>query len=153
MARDWAQEVKDTFQPHVAEPIDAVGMLQPAGAMGSFGLGRISPLASMIKNKSVNEKAGGLAKTGVFTNTKSAAIVLTPSKVYAFRFKQKGTKFKVEEELAAWDRKDVKFSVEQKKITSQVSIDVTSTGDHYELEAVTAGTRGLHNAFFAEIAK
>jgi hypothetical protein len=128
-------------------------MLQPAGAMGSFGLGRISPLAAMIKNKSVNDKAGGLAKTGVFTNTKSAAIVLTPSKVYAFRFKQKGMKFVVEDQLAAWDRKDVKFSVEQKKITSQVSIDVASTGDHYELEAVTAGTRGFHDSFFAAIAK
>ena len=82
--------------------------------MGSFGLGRISPLAAMVKNKGVNEKAGGLAKTGVFTNTKLAAIVVTPGKVYAFRTKQKGMNWKVEEQLAEWDRKDVKFSVEQK---------------------------------------
>jgi hypothetical protein len=153
MARDWVQEVRDSFQPHVAEPISAVGLLQPAGTMGSFGLARISPLAAMIKNKSVNDKAGGLAKAGVFTNTKMAAIVLTADKVYAFRYKQKGTKFKVEEQLAAWDRKDVKFALEHKKITNQLSIDVASTGDHYELEAMSAGTRGFHDAFFAEIAK
>lgn len=42
---------------------------------------------------------------------------------------------------------------EQKKVTSQVSIDVASTGDHFELEAMTAGSRGFHDSFFAEIAK
>ena len=152
MAKDWVQEFKDTFQPHVEEPISAVGMLQPAGTMGSFGLARVSPLAAMIKNKGVNERAGGIAKAGVFTSTKTAAIVVTPGKVYAFRYKQKGMKFKVEEQLAVWDRKDVKFSVEKKKITSQVSIDIASTGDHYELEAMTAGSKGIQDPFFAEIA-
>jgi hypothetical protein len=147
------QQLKETFQPHVDEPVTAVGLLQPAGTMGSFGLAKLSPLAAMVKNKGVNEKAGGLAKTGVFTNTKLAAIVLTAGKVYAFRTKQKGYRWKVEEQLGAWDRKDVKFTVEQKKITSQVSIDVGSTGDHYELEAMTAGAKGFHDAFFAEIAR
>src|SRR5690242_19901256 len=116
MARDWAQQLKDTFQPHVQEPVEVVGLLQPAGTMGSFGLGRISPLAAMIKNKGVNERAGGLGHAGVFTSTKLAAIVLTPSKVYAFRTKQKGYSWKVQDKLAEWDRKDVKFSTEQKKI-------------------------------------
>jgi len=63
MARDWEQQLKDTFQPHVSEPVEAIGLLQPSGTMGSFGLGRISPLA---------------------------AIVLTANKVHAFRTKQKG---------------------------------------------------------------
>lgn len=153
MARDWEQQLKDTFQPHVSEPVEAIGLLQPSGTMGSFGLGRISPLAAMVKNKGVNEKAGGLAKTGVFSSTKLAAIVLTANKVHAFRTKQKGYNWKVEEELASWDRKDVKFSTEQKKITVLISLDVASTGDHYELEAVTAGTKGFHDGFLAAIGK
>jgi hypothetical protein len=152
MARDWAQQLRDTFQPHVAEPVEVVGLLQPAGTMGSFGLSRVSPLAALFKNKGVNERAGGLAKAGVFSGTKLAAIVLTANKVYAFRTKQKGYSWKVQEQLAEWDRKDVKFSTEQKKITIQIDLDVVSTGDHYELEAVTVGTKGFHDDFLAAIA-
>jgi hypothetical protein len=152
MGRDWVQQLKDTFQPHVSEPVTAVGLLQPAGTMGSFGLARLSPLAAMVKNKNVNEKAGGLAQTGVFTNTKLAAIVLTAGKVYAFRTKQKGTKWKVEDRLGEWDRKDVTFTVTEKKITAHVAIDVASSGDHYELEAMTVGTKGFHDDFFAAVA-
>lgn len=152
MGRDWVQQLKDTFQPHVTEPVTAVGMLQPAGTMGSFGLAKLSPLAAMVKNKGINDKAGGLAKAGVFTGTKLAAIVLTAGKVYAFRTKQKGYKWKVEEQLGEWDRKDVTFTVTEKKITAHVAIDVASTGDHYELEAMTAGSKGFHDDFFAAIA-
>ena len=152
MGRDWVRQLKETFQPHVTEPVTAVGLLQPAGTMGSFGLARLSPLAAMVKNRGINEKAGGLASTGAFTNTKLAAIVLTADKVHAFRTKQKGYKWKVEEKLGEWDRKDVTFTVTEKKITNHVAMDVASTGDHYELEAMTAGTKGFHDDFFAAIA-
>jgi hypothetical protein len=150
---DWVAKMKETFQPHVAEPVEAVGLLQPAGTWGSFGLEQISPLASMIKNKLNNKKAGGLAKDRTFAGTKMAGVVLTADKVYAFKCKPKGRNWKVEEQLAEWPRKDVKFTVTPKKITNLVEIDVASTGDHYELEATTVGTQGIHDGFFAEIAK
>lgn len=43
MARDWVQQIKDTFQPHVSEPVSAVGLLQPAGTMGSPSRARSPP--------------------------------------------------------------------------------------------------------------
>jgi len=95
--------------------------------MGSFGFGRISLLAAMVKNKGVNERAGGLAQAGVFSSTKLAAIVITANKVHAFRTKQKGYSWKVQDELATWDRNNVKFSTEQKKITIKIDLDVLST--------------------------
>jgi hypothetical protein len=153
MPRDWVQQLKDTFQPHVNEPVQAVGLLQPAGALGGFGLMKLSPILAMFKNKKSNERAGGLAKTGVFSNTKLAAIVVTADKVYAFRAKQKGMSFKVQEKLGEWERKNVKFTVTDQKLTKKIELDHTPTGDHYELEAMTAGARGFHDAFFAEIVK
>ena len=143
MAKDWVQEFKDTFQPHVDEPISAVGMLQPAGTMGSFGLGRISPLAAMIKNKGVNERAGGLAKAGVFTNTKTAAIVVTPSEGLRLPLQAEGHEVQGGGAARGLGPQGREVPVEQKKITSQVSIDIASTGDHYELEAMTAGSKGI----------
>jgi len=35
---------------------------------------------------------------------------------------------------------------------SRRALDVLSTGDHYELEAITAGTKGFHDPFLAAIA-
>jgi hypothetical protein len=150
---DWVAQMKDTFQPRVAEPVQAVGLLQPAGTWGSMGLERISPLAGMIKNRINNKKAGGLAKDRMFAGTKMAGIVMTADKVYAFSVKPKGRTWRVQDQLAQWARNDVKFTVTPKKITNLVEIDVASTGDHYELEATTIGTKGFHDSFFAEIAK
>jgi hypothetical protein len=153
MATDWVAKMKETFQPHVPEPIEAVGLLQPAGTWGSFGLSEISPLLGMLKRKGVNQKAGGLAKSSTFGGTKMAGIVITGPKVYAFRCKPKGGNWQVQDQLAAWDRKDVKFTVTPKKITNLVEIDVASTGEHFALEATTVGAKGIHDGFFATIAK
>jgi hypothetical protein len=150
---DWPQKMKDTFQPEVPEPIQAVGILQPAGTWGSFGLARISPLAGMLKAKSSTDKAGGLATAGMFRGTKMCGFVLTADKAYAFRIKPKGMNWKVQEQLGAWDRKDLRFTVTEKRITSKIDVDVASTGDHFELEATTVGAQGIHDAFFAELAK
>ena len=59
----------------------------------------------------------------------------------------------MQDQLAAWDRKDVKFTVTPKKITNLVEIDVASTGEHFALEATTVGAKGIHDGFFATIAK
>src|SRR5438105_13076876 len=108
---DWVAQMKDTFQPHVAEPVQAVGLLQPAGTWGSFGVARVSPLDGMIMNKFNNKKAGGLAKDRTFAGTKMAGVVLTADKVYAFSVKPKRGNWQVEDQLAEWARKDVKFTV------------------------------------------
>ncbi len=151
---DWVAQLKETFQPHVAEPVQAVGMLQPAGTWGSFGLTEISPLAGMIKKRFNNKKAGGLAKDRTFAGTKMAGVVLTADKVYAFAVKPKGRAWKVENKLAEWPRSEVKFKVTPKKLTSLVEIDVPSTGDHYELEATTVSSaKEMQQPFLAEIAK
>jgi hypothetical protein len=153
MATDWPKKLQDTFQPHVAEPVQAVGLLQPAGTWGVAGLSQLSGLAAVFKSKSVNENAGGLARSGVFRGTKLCGLVLTADKVYAFAVKPKGMGWKVQDQLGAWERKDLKFTVTEKKMTSQIDFHVASTGDHYELEATTLGSRGIHEPFLAELQK
>jgi hypothetical protein len=85
---DWVQKMKDTMQPHVAEPVVAVGILQPAGSWGAFGAGMLSPLAGSILRRKADKKAGGLADSGdhfnPFKNVKMAMFALTADKLYAF---------------------------------------------------------------------
>ena len=135
------------------EPILAVGMLQPAGTWGVTGLSQVSGIAAMLSSKAANAKAGGLAKSGVFRGTKVCGIVLTADTIYAFAVKPRGTSWKVQDQLGEWARNDVAFTVTEKKMTNHVAFDIASTGDHYELEATTVGSRGFHDSFFAELAK
>ncbi len=116
-------------------------------------LAQLSPLAAMIKNKRNNAKAGGLAKDRTFAGTKMAGIVLTADKVYAFSGKPGGRGWKIKDHLATWERKDLKIATEAGKLATKVTIDVTSTGDHYELEATTFADRGFTDAFLTELAK
>jgi hypothetical protein len=149
---DWVAKMKETAQPHVTEPLVAVGMLQPAGTWGSMGLGFLSPLARMIKQRSANQKTGGMTKVGIF-KTKIAMLALTNDKLYAFNASPKGRSWKVEDKVGEWSRSDVKATTSQGRLATKVILDITSTGDRYELEATTVGSSGVNDAFLAEIAK
>lgn len=144
---DWDAKMKETVQPHVSEPIVAVGMLQPAGTWGAFGAGQLSGLAGTIMRKAANSKAGGLAKNGAFS-TKTAIIAITEDRIYAFNGKPKGRQWKVMDQVGTWLRSDVTVTKTPGKLSTKVVFDVTSTGDHYELEATTAMTAGDFNAAF-----
>jgi len=137
---------QDLVQPHVPEPVLAVGALQPAGTWGNFGLTKVSPLAGMLGRSRNNKKAGGLAKTGGFRTPKLAAIAVTQDRVYVFSL---GTKrgLQVEELLATWDRADLRITTEPGRLATKVMVDVISTDDHYELEATNVGDQGLTQTF------
>jgi hypothetical protein len=154
MARDWQADLKELVQPHCDEEVTVVGVLQPGGTMGAFGLGYVSGIASMVGRAKANRRAAGLAKTGMFT-TKQAMIALSPSKMYAFNaaLKKMGVGFNIKEQVGVWDRRDLKVTMEDKRITKAVMFEVTSTGERFELEAMTVAERGFHDPFFAEIAK
>ncbi len=152
MPTDWVEKMKETAQPHVPEPVVAVGLLQPAGTWGSFGLGYISPLARMFKQRGANKRTGGMAKVGAF-KTKMAMLAITADKVYAFNASPKGRNWKVQDQVGAWDRKDLKITTEPGRLATRVRVDVASTGEHFELEATTVGTKGFHDTFLDELTK
>jgi hypothetical protein len=138
MATDWAEKLKEAVQPHVPAPVEAVGMLQPAGTWGSFGVGYVSPLAGMFMRSKANKRAGGLAKD-TFTGTKMAMLAVTADRVYAFKAKPSGRNWKVQEQVGEWARNDLRVTATPGKLTTKVAIDVVSSGDHFELEATTVG--------------
>jgi hypothetical protein len=138
MAKDWRQVLRDSAQQHIAEPVIAAGLLAPAGAAGSFGLGKISPVAAMGQNTRANERSGGLGHTGVFI-LRSALIAVTAHKVYGFNAKPKGRKgWQVVDQVGEWDRSDVSVSLETKRMTRAVTLEITSTGERFELEMMLA---------------
>lgn len=150
---DYVEQMKAQAQEHVAEPVVAVGVLQPAGTWGAFGMGQMSGLAGMIGRKAANDRSGGLGKNGAFS-TKAALLALTADRIYAFNVKPKGRAFKVVDEVGDWARSDVAVQTVKGKLSTKVVLDVTSTGAHYELEATTMmGMGNFTEVFLTELTK
>jgi hypothetical protein len=148
---DWDTKMRETVQPHVQEPVVAVGMLQPAGMWGAAGVAQLSGLAGTLMRKAANKKAGGLAKNSAFS-TKMAMIAITDGKLYAFNAKPKGRQWKIVDSAGEWERSDLTITKTPGKLSTKVVLDVASTGEHYELEATTAMTAGnFNNAFLAAL--
>jgi hypothetical protein len=51
-----------------------------------------------------------------------------------------------------WNRPDLAIETTPGKLTTKVVIDVGSTGEHFEVEATTAGSSGLNDALLDAIA-
>lgn len=148
---DWIEKMKETVQPHVHEPVVAVGILQPAGTWGAFGAGQLSGIAGTLMRKAANKKAGGLAKQGAFS-TKMAVLAITDGKVYAFNAKPSGRQWKILDTVGEWQRSDLDITTTKNKLSTKVVVDVKSTGDHYELEATTImQSGGFTDAFLAAL--
>jgi hypothetical protein len=151
---------KDKLTEKTGEPVLAMLFVQPRGATGtggaSYGVSKISPLASMVltkvKGAKANENAGGLGKMGIW-NYQSAVIALTADKIYAYQFKSGWGGMKIKDQIGVWDRKGVTFNAQKQAATVALDIDVASTGEHFEVEAPTMFGAGKYvDEFLAEVA-
>jgi hypothetical protein len=138
---DWRRKVSEK----VGQPVLAMMAVQPRGAAGAGGAGlgisKISPLASMIISKTQgaksNPKSGGLGKISAWS-TKSALLAATEDRVYAFEAKQGMGGLKLKDPLYVWDRKDVRVSAEERKMTAAIDLQL-ATGETFELESMLLG--------------
>ena len=150
---DLGEKMKETVQPHVPEPVIAVGVLQPAGTWGSMAGDQVSGLLGMVMRRNANKRAGGLGKDKAF-RSKIAVIAVTQNRVYAFNANGRGRQCDISDKVGDWDRGDVKFTTTPGKISTKYVFDVVSTGAHYELETNALMTMGGESAKeFAEAIK
>src|SRR2546422_662755 len=104
-----SDKMKQTVQPHVPEPVIAVGVMQPAGTWGGMGGDQISGIVGSLMRKNANKRSSGWGKNSAF-RTKIALLAVTEDRLYAFNAKGWGTTCKVVDEVGVWDRKDVKVT-------------------------------------------
>jgi hypothetical protein len=147
-AEETIRQLTDLAQPHVPEPVTAVGMLQPAGTWGAFGAGKASPLLGSILRHKHNKAAGGLARTGMMKRPQMALVAVTDARVYALDAIYKSNGWAVGDAIGDWDRSDLRVETTPGRLATKVVIDVVSTGEHYELEATTvADSVGFTDTF------
>jgi hypothetical protein len=110
ISEETAAEYREKFRKLAAERVDeqvlAVGPFRHAGAASSYAiskaqLGAVVYAANALRRK---KKAGGLPG--------KLFLVVTPTKLHAFTYKQKGRDFVLKDEAAVWDRAGVEISTE-----------------------------------------
>jgi hypothetical protein len=117
----------DSVQPHVDEPVLACGAFSTAGSLTSVGVGKISPLASMLMRKKGKSKSGGLP-----TNV---LVAVTATKAHIFGFSPRGSHVVVKNKVDEWDRRGMEISTEDKSFATRVFIHLPNEGRRLELDA------------------
>ncbi|MFI5045699.1 MAG: hypothetical protein ACHQIG_01430 [Acidimicrobiia bacterium] len=146
---DLGEKMIETVQPHVPEPVIAVGVLQPAGTWGAMGGDQLSGLVGSLMRRNANKRSSGLGKNSAF-RTKVALVAVTASRVYAFNAKGWGPQCKIVDEVGDWDRSDLTITTTQGKMSTKFVIDVVSSGDHFELETNALMGMGGFTTKFAD---
>jgi hypothetical protein len=121
--REYTEKFRAMAQERVDEPVIAVGPFRRGGAASSFAiskgqLGGLVYAANSLRNK---KKAGGLPQT--------AFLVVTPSKLHAFKYKMRGRNYKLGDEVAVWDRAGLRISAEPKMGLTMLTIESPAEGE------------------------
>jgi hypothetical protein len=99
----YRQKYLADVSAHIGQPVEAVGIFSRPGAMGSLFLGKVSPLAAMVKNKSAKGASGGLPQNVV--------IGVTATQVFVFGYKPRGTSLKLKDPIGVFERSGMRAEV------------------------------------------
>lgn len=141
-ADKWIGKMTEAVQPHCDETVRCAMTAQPAGSWGAAGLAQISGLGQMIGSSQAKKRSGGMPK--------NVLLAVTDTKLIAFEYKPRGTKFKVKDAVAAWDRDSIQIGAEKKKITYLIVI-TDEDGNRSELEIGSMGSGEMVPMFFESL--
>jgi hypothetical protein len=115
-AAEWQQKFNDLAAERVDEEVIAAGPFRRGGAAGQLALSKAGGgLPYAIGALARKKKAGGLPQR-VF-------LVVTPTKLHAFKYAFKGRNYKLKDEAAVWDRAGLQISTERKMNLTMLTIE------------------------------
>jgi hypothetical protein len=127
----YRQKLIEACQPHVEEPIVAIGQFQPGGAAGAMGVMMgVSGAAGMVMRSSSKKNAGGLPHIGLYA--------LTATTLHVFDGKPKGFGFKIKKLVASFPRDGFRAERGEGKVTDKVTL-VLADGEQINLESMKGG--------------
>jgi len=118
VAEEYRTKYRESVQPHVDDEVLAVGPFRPTGAGTKMGISKlqVGALAYGAAHMMGKKKAGGLP--GQFL------LAVTPSKLHAFSYKAKRSGVEVKEEVASWDRAEIRASTERLQTTTRLTLEL-----------------------------
>jgi hypothetical protein len=130
-AAEWGQKFRELAAPHVGgEEVLSAAAFRRGGAAASMvaskaQLGGAVYAGIKLFNK---KKAGGLPER--------VMLVLTPSRLFAFKLGFKGRDYKLKDEAAVWDRQALQISTEVRSGMTALTIESPGEGEKATLVGV-----------------
>jgi hypothetical protein len=123
VAEEWRGKFRSSVEPHVEGDVLAVGTFRTTGAATKYGISKLQLGAAAYGAVSAigKKRAGGLP--GQFL------VAVTPSKVHAFKYKQKRNGVAIKDEVAEWDRAGLEVNTERLQMTTRVTLEWPGEGE------------------------
>lgn len=130
---EWMEPTIAAVRPYCDEPVIAAGTFQVAGgwaaAVNNGLIGSLFGTVFRRMPKHVRERSGGLPDTVI--------LAVGQTKIFVFPYRTKRLELDVGPPVRVWFRDDVVAHTDERMVASKLTIDVTSTGDHHELESTS----------------
>jgi hypothetical protein len=148
--KKYVEANQPRVQEKLDEPVLAWSLFVRTGSYGAMAAEYVSGIAGTVINLIGKKRAGGLPPRFL--------LVVTPTKVRAFKFAQKRSGLRVGDELAVWDRAQLHVTANETALTMRVTLQSaaddervvcdTGKGDFTDgfLRAIDAATAGSHAA-------
>jgi hypothetical protein len=120
--REYKAKFRAMAEEAVDEPVIAVGPFRRGGASASFAASKMGGgLAYAAVSLGRKKSAGGLPEN-IF-------LIVTPSKLHAFKYGMRGRNYRLKDEVAVWDRADLEISTEMKSGLTMLTIESSTEGE------------------------
>ncbi len=124
-AADYAERYRQLAQEHVRdEQVLAVGILSRPGSLGSAMVGKLSPLAAILRGRAGKRASGDLPN-----NVLAAA---TPTRVVFFGFRPKGTSLRITDRVREVSRHGMSVTVSSGALARRLTFVLP--GEQFELD-------------------
>ena len=126
-AAQWKADLRAELAPRVNdEELVAVAAFRRTGGTSSYAASKLGGGLPYLATKLVSKKrAGGLPE--------NVMLAVTPTKVYAFKRKQKGRRMVAADEVAVWDRAGLQVSTDTGMGMTKLTIESPAEGEKVTL--------------------
>jgi hypothetical protein len=123
----WKNDLWEEAEPHIqGEELVAVAPFRRGGATASYAASKAGGgLPYLIINLFRKKQAGGLPQ--------QVMLAVTPTKLHAFKWKQRGSKMVIGDEVAVWERAGLQVSTEMGGGMTKVTISSPAEGEKVTL--------------------
>ncbi len=126
----WMSAYTQAAQPFCDEPLIAAHTFQAAGGFAAgIRSGLLMGWLTRRDRRELKDRSGGLPDTML--------LAVGPTKVYVFEYRTRGLSLALGPPVRVWHRLDLEVTTRVRRVASELTIDVVSTGEHHELESTS----------------
>ena len=123
VADEYRQKFRDGVRAHVDEEVLAVGTFRTTGSGTKYGISKLQVGALAYGAASLVGKSRAAGLPSQFL------LAVTPTRIHAFKYKQRRDGIQVKAAVGAWDRAGLEVSTERLKTTTRVKLAWSGDGE------------------------